>query len=141
MAEWIFDRTQADLANNTDKSFINYADLNRIETRMQELSAVLNDYMYRQQITAKTDWTKQTDASDLTNIPTKNHLDRLHANEAVLIDAFFIYPTTPQLPETFECLTIYTANDIEKILYDLHLMIEDMENNFLECGAFECGEG
>jgi len=48
--------------------------------------------------------------------------------------------STPNLPESFEYLTIYTANDIEKILYDLHLMILDMEENFLECGDIECME-
>lgn len=137
---WIFDRTQADLLNGTSKSYINYSDLNRIESRMKELSELLNEYMYRQQITVKTDWSKQVSVNDLTNIPTKANLDRMRNNEKVLIDAFFVYPSTPNLPESFEYLTIYTANDIEKILYDLHLMILDMEENFLECGDIECME-
>ena len=136
----IFDRTEHDLRNGTDKAYINYWDLNRIEACIKDLSAQLNDYMYCQSTTVKTDWGKQTAISDMTNIPTLEHMERIRDNMQLLIAAFFVYPTTPQLPETFENLTIYTANDIEKILYDLHLMKESMTANFRECNTFYCGE-
>ena len=139
-ALWIYHRTQADVDNGTDLAYVNYWDLNRIETRMRELTDMLNGYAYSQNIVTKTDWTKQSDTSDLTNIPTLEHLKRLHDNLEKLISAFFVYPYTPDLPESFENLNVQKMNDIEKILRDLHYMIKDMETHFRECDTFYCGE-
>ena len=137
---WIYSRTYADMENNTEYAYINYWDLNRIETRMFELSNQMNQYGYTQTLSVKTDWTVQAAAWDLTNIPTLEHLIRLHANTKKLMDAFFVYPNTPQLPESFENLTVFTMNDIEKILHDLHYMLKDMAVYFRECDTFYCGE-
>lgn len=136
----IFNRTVTDLKNCTDKAYINYWDLNRIEECIKDLSEQLNNYMYCQNTTVKTDWGKQTAISDMTNIPTLEHIERIRNNMQLLIAAFFVYSTTPKLPDTFEKLTIYTANDVEKILYDLHLATESMISNFRECNTFYCGE-
>ena len=142
MAEllWVFDRTLADLTNNTDKAFVNYVDLNRIETRMQELSDSLNSYTYLNTITTKTDWQKQTSDNIDTNIPFLHQLIRIMDNEQKLIDAYYVYSTTPPLPKSLENIDYSGFNNIEKILYDLHLMIQSMIDNFRECDTFYCGE-
>lgn len=137
---WIYLRKQSDIDNDTDLAYVNYWDLNRIETRMQELSDKLNSYAYVQNIVTKKDWMKQSDVEDLTNIPTLAHLQRMHTNLAKLIEAYYVYSDTPALPETFENLTVFKMNDIEKILHDLHYTIKDMQIRFRECGTFECGE-
>ena len=137
---WIYNRKQSDLKNNTKKAFINYQDLNRIETRMSELTALLNQYLYVQSITTKTDWEKVTNSNFATNTPTLSHINRLHDNEQKLINAFFVYPTTPTLPVTFEYLDIYRMNNVEKILRDLYMMVLDMVSYFRECDTFYCGE-
>lgn len=137
---WIFNRTQKDLTDDTDLAYINYWDLNRIETRMAELRDYFNYYMYAVNIDLKNDWEKVDETNFTTNTPTIEHLDRLHTSEQRLMNAFFVYPTTPLLPATFEYLDIYGMNDIEKILYDLDLMFLSMVDNFRECDTFNCGE-
>lgn len=137
---WIYDRTTADIANDTDKRYVLYTDLNRIEQRMRELSDALNKNIYPQVIHTKTDWEYQGDVSSRDNIPTLSHLNRMRENMQILIDAFYTYPTTPKLPESFENLTIYSMNDIEKILHDLHYLIEGMKSEFIYCDTVYCSE-
>lgn len=137
---YIYDRTTTDLINDTEKAYINYWDLNRIEQRMKELNDVLNDNSYTVYIITKTDWIKQISTDNLSNFPLLSQLQRLHDNEESLIDNFYTYPTTPKLPETFENLDISKMNDIEKILYDLHLLVTTMIKNYRYCGTFESGE-
>lgn len=143
MAEYIYDRTAADVSNGTPKGYINYTDLNRIENAMEELEAELNAYAYPlgEKLTIKTDWKRQIElaADSLENIPTLEHLTRLLHNEAKLIASFFVYPDTPTLPASLEYATFETFNDVEKILYDLHLMLESLRGYFRECNTFYCG--
>ena len=40
----IYDRTYQDLVNETDKAYISYTDLNRIEESVKYLSDILNRY-------------------------------------------------------------------------------------------------
>lgn len=137
---WLFYRTVNDILNDTSRNYINYIDLNRIENRMQELTEQLNQYKYTNNIETKTDWVKQESTEELTNFPLKTQIDRIRNNLKLLIKNYYTYSTTPELPNTLENLTIYKANDIEKILYDLHLIIKSMENTFIYCGTVECGE-
>lgn len=136
---WLFYRTVNDILNDTDRNYINYIDLNRIENRMQELTEQLNQYKYTNNIKTKTDWVKQTGTNDLTNFPLKTQIDRIRNNLQILIKSYYTYPLTPNLPDTFENLDIYKINDIENILYDLCLMIKNMEKDFKKCGLLLCG--
>ena len=137
---YIFDRNSTDLLNDTQKAYLNYFDLNRIETRMQELTNLMNKYGYVNHIITKTNWIQQISSNDLSNFPILSELKRIHDNEQTLMDSFYVYPSTPLLPNNIENLTIYNVNDIEKILYHLHLIIKSIENTFVYCGAVECGE-
>lgn len=139
-ALWIFYRTVNDLLNETNLAYINYTDLNRIENRMKELTEQLNKYKYSNHIITKTNWKKQTSTNELTNIPLKTELIRIKNNLDILVDSYYIFTTTPPLPNSLENLTIFTANNIEKILYDLHLLIKQMINSYKYCGTFNCGE-
>lgn len=136
---WVFNRTPSDIVNNTERAYINYWDLNRIETRMKELSEMLSFYAYNQVIITKTDWEKQGTTKSILNIPSLEHLKRLHDNEEMLIKSFFIYKTTPMLPITFENLGIQDMNDIEKILFDLHKALQIMETGFQKSAIFKAG--
>ena len=137
---WLFYRTINDVLNDTDRNYINYFDLNRIETRMQELTNLMNKYRYANDIITKTNWIQQISSNDLSNFPILSELKRIHDNEQALMDSFYVYPSTPLLPNNIENLTIYDVNDIEKILYHLHLIIKSIENTFIYCGTVECGE-
>jgi len=54
----IFDRTQSDIIELTDKAYIDYKDLNRVEQAIKWVSYVLNQYGYRNTIVSKT-WKPQ----------------------------------------------------------------------------------
>lgn len=144
MAEWVYDRTISDVVNGTSKGFINYQDLNRIENAMQELEEELCYYSYTlgEILSLKTTWHKAQalGQSSLANIPTLEHLNRIAHNVNVLRNAFFTYQFTPQAPTTLENATYRTFNDLEQILHDLHMMVESMEENFVECDTFYCNE-
>ena len=137
---YVFDRNLTDVVNDTQKAYLNYFDLNRIETRMQELTNLMNKYGYVNHIITKTNWIKQISSNDLSNFPILSELKRIHDNEQTLMDSLYVYTSTPLLPNNIENLTIYNVNDIEKILYHLHLIIKSIENTFIYCGTVECGE-
>lgn len=136
---WLFYRTVNDILNDTDRNYINYQDLNRIETRMQELTTQLNQYKYMNKITTKTNWAKQTSTNDISNIPLTSQLSRIKENLDILMNSYYTYFSTPQSPRTLEYLTIDKVNDIEKILYDLHLLLKDMKKDFKYCGLILSG--
>ena len=148
----IFDRTQNDVdtaisirKNKVQKfqelteSDINYLErgtltistLNRIETKQEELKNLFNDMGYwNTTITNKT-WGE----NDIFNV---DEFQRILDNTNVLRQAFFVYKATPNTPPIS-----YYWNDInalEKILYDLDVMINDVKSNYKECGTFESGE-
>ena len=52
----IFDRVQEDLDNLTQKAYIDYADLNRIEGAVKWVSYVLNRYGYKNTAHNKLNW-------------------------------------------------------------------------------------
>ncbi len=143
MADWVYDRTEYDVINETDKGFINYTDFNRIESDIEELEDILNAYGYTlpETLVNKTNWHAQGYlGSGMDNIPTLAHMNRILHNISVLLSVYRVYPTTPTLPSTMEFATYKTFNDIEKILYDLWLMLRDTEHYFRECNTFDCGE-
>ena len=144
MGSWVYDRTEYDVINETDKGFINYTDFNRIEGDIAELETTMNSYGYLvpETLVIKTDWTYQgaLSANSFTNIPTLEHMNRILHNISVLMQVGSVYPTTPALPSTMEYATYKTFNNIEKILYDLWAMLHDAEQYFRECNTFDCGE-
>lgn len=136
---WIYDRSVTDIINDTEKAYINYTDLNRIEIRMKELMQQLNTAGYKNKITTKTNWIKPVSTTTMDNIPNEEHLDRIRNNLITLIDTYYKYRTTPTTPNTLKYATIYTINDVEKILYDMHRIIQDMKNDYKKCGLLLCG--
>lgn len=148
----IFDRTQNDvdtailLRDTKVKKFetltesdINYLErgtitintLNRIETKQEELKNLFNDMGYwNTPITNKT-WGEN-------NIFNVDEFQRILDNTNVLRQAFFVYKATPNTPP----ISYYwdDINSLEKILYDLNVMINDVKSNYRECGTFNCGE-
>lgn len=144
MGSWVYDRTEQDVKNETDKGFINYTDFNRIEGDIEELEDTLNEYGYLvpETLVNKTNWHYQgtLGPNSFDNIPTLEHMNRILHNISVLMGVYSVYPTTPRLPSTMEFATYKTFNDIEKILYDLWLSLHETERYFRECNTFDCGE-
>lgn len=115
-----------------NKGTFNYTDLNRIETKQEELKNLFNDMGYWNTPTTNKSWGE----NDIFNV---NEFQRIINNTNVLRKAFFVYNATPNTPPVS-----YHYNDInalEKILYDLDVMINDVKSHYRECGTFESGEG
>ena len=113
------------------KGTFNYTDLNRIESKQEELKNLFNDMGYwNTPITNKT-WGE----NDIFNA---DEFQRILDNTNVLRQAFFVYKATPNTPP----ISFYwdDINSLEKILYDLDVMINDVKSNYRYCGEFECGE-
>ena len=105
--------------------------LNRIETKQEELKNLFNDIGY---------WntsiiTKVWNENDIFNV---DDFQRILNNTNTLRKAFFVYKDTPNTPP----ISYYwdDINSLEKILYDLDVMINDVKSNYRECGTFESGE-
>ena len=114
-----------------EKGTLTINTLNRIESKQEELKNLFNDIGYwNTPITNKT-WGE----NDIFN---EDEFQRILDNTNVLRRAFFVYKATPNTPP----ISYYwqDINALEKILYDLDVMINDVKSNYRECGTFESGE-
>lgn len=127
----IFDRKQSDIANDTDKAYISYTDLNRVEEAITYLKQLLDKYGYNFTTQEKkwliTDFRKNEDMARL-----KDNIDNLRNAYPYLVS-----PVTPN-PINYE--SIQEANDIEEILYKINEIIINMTQNFIHCGVANCGQ-
>lgn len=114
-----------------EKGTLTINTLNRIETKQEELKNLFNDMGYWNTPTTNKLWSE----NDIFNI---DEFRRIIDNTNVLREAFFIYTDTPNTPPT----SFYwnDINALEKILFDLDVMINDVKSHYRECGTFECGE-
>lgn len=145
MANWvepIFDRTQADvdyakqqLANGINnieyKGCFNVSDGNRIENNTRYIADTLNDLYYPNNIVTKSNWTK-------TSYIYFAHIERIINNIEALLKAYHTPAEAEDLPSTL--LNFEEVNTLEKNIYLIKEMLEDMISSFRECGTFNCGE-
>ena len=105
--------------------------LNRIETKQEELKNLFNDMGYWNTPITNKVWGE----NDIFNV---DEFQRILDNTNVLRKAFFIYKDTPNTPPV--SYHWQDINFLEKILYDLDVMINDVKSHYRECGTIECGE-
>ena len=138
MEELIYDRTQEDVTyalNNPSSSLFlkgayNYTDLNRVEEWCQYIEQQLTLYSYPVSITTKTNWTME-------NFPSKVQLKRIRDNVEELKNAFISFTS---VPDSLEKMTYQKANDLEKVLYELDTLINNMIASFYYSGEVFAGE-
>lgn len=149
----IFDRTKQDVQNAVkireekikkfetltaeegailDRGMLTLTTLNRIETKQEELKNLFNEMGYWNTPIENKQWT----TNQLFN---EAEFNRLIGNVNVLRGAFFVFKNTPPTPP----VSYYyeDINALEKILFDLGEMVDDVKSHYRECGDFECGEG
>lgn len=114
--EYIFDRTEMDLINGTSKAYVNYEDLNRIESGIETVSK-----KYGISIVTKTDWEYQSSGDTVDNFPLKVHMERILNNLNKII-SFVEYNPIVSIPSSFDKMDIYKMNNIEKVINDLELL-------------------
>ena len=114
-----------------EKGTLTINTLNRIEEKQEDLKGILNDMGYWNTPITNKVWGE----NDIFNVV---EFQRILDNTNVLRQAFFVYKGTPNTPP----ISYYwdDINALEKILYDLDVMINDIKSNYRECGTFECGE-
>lgn len=111
----IFDRTNSDILNDTDKAYIDYADLNRIEEACAYLAS-----LFKLDITTKT-WA-------MTDYRTTSEMERIRSNIQTIKNAYYKNPNSPLLPSVITYKSITEANTIEQILYDIESMYLEVTN-------------
>jgi hypothetical protein len=147
----IFDRTEDDVKNalrireekvknykeltqedveTLEKGFITINTITRIENKQKDLKNVFNDKGYYSTPIVSKSWERE-------DYFLKSDLERIIKNNQILKDAYYVFSTTP----TNARARAYFGdlNKIEKMLYDLEMMADDMADKFKLCGTFNCG--
>ena len=122
--------TESDI-NYLERGTITINTLNRIEEKQEDLKGILNDMGYWNTPITNKVWGE----NDIFNVVD---FQRILDNTNVLRQAFFVYKDTPNTPP----ISYYwdDINALEKILYDLDVMISNVKADYRYCGEFECGE-
>lgn len=114
-----------------ERGLITINTLNRIEAKQEELKNLFNGLGYWNTSIINKRWA-ESDVFDIINF------QRIIDNTNVLRRAFFVYKDTPSTPSvSYHWRDI---NALEKILYDLDIMINDVKSFYRECNTFYCGE-
>ncbi|MGI5948459.1 MAG: hypothetical protein ACOX8K_13845 [Lachnospiraceae bacterium] len=129
----VFDRTQADLDNLTKKAYIDYQDLIRVESAVKWISHILNVKGYRNTTNNRLEWS-------MNDFRTDADMTRLRNNIQAIRNAYYTPDSTPLTPDRITYTSIYQANAIEKILYDLGLLVEKIKPGHQHL-AFRLGSG
>ena len=114
-----------------EKGCVTIDTLNRIENAQKDLTQAIKDMRYSVVGVSNKIW-------DFGDIFDEKELLRIINNLNIIREAFFVYNDTPKTPTAKYYYQNF--NDIEKILFDVSDMIEDVKSNYKECGTFQCGE-
>ena len=109
-------------------------DLNRVENTVGTILFLLEATGYKPpKLTTKTNWT-------YTDKVSNTDMERYYGNIAVIRNILPVFPTTPKAPTIRDKLDYEKANDIEKILVDVHSLATNMTNAWQYAGEIFAGE-
>lgn len=120
----------------TMKGAYNHTDLNRVGNALNDLRERLHDAGYitfDTNFVAKTDW-------NIDDIPTAADLTAYLDAVSIIRGAMARYSYTPVVPANVGSLSYSEANDIEKILSDVDILINNMLTARYFCGEIFSGE-
>lgn len=100
----IYDRTTDDLVNDTDKAYIDYYDLNRVEGACAELGALLG-------------LTVSTKTWKISDWRTEADMERIRQN-LIKLQRVYESDIKTKAPTAITYTSITQANDIERLLHD-----------------------
>ena len=122
------------LVTNRTGGYYNVSDLNRVEQAFEYLQTKMNgEYGFNLALTIKTDWTK----SD--NI-TESNIEAYRQNVATIRSAITVTNDTPETPSTMRFLTAKEANDIEKILQAVEVLLNNISAAWFYSNEIYAGE-
>lgn len=96
-------------------------DFNRVSSIVEELVDLLLSIGIRVTVNIR-EWKHE-------DIPDDNKTQEYLDNIRTLREAFRVLPTTPDVPDNMEHFNFESANNIEQILFDLHLLIDSTKRN------------
>ena len=95
-----------------------YTDMNRVESAVDEVARKLRTLGYDvPELTVKTDW-------NVRSLPTRVDFERYFDNVEVLRGVFPLSDDIPETPITGSRLDYAIANDLEKIIEEVDLMVQ-----------------
>ena len=122
------------LITNRTGGYYNVSDLNRVEQAFEYLQNKMNsEYGFNLALTIKTDWTQ----SD--NI-TASNIEAYRQNVAKIRNAITVTANTPDTPASMNKLTAKQANDIEKILQAIEVLLDNISAAWFYSGEIYSGE-
>jgi flagellar basal body P-ring protein FlgI len=114
--------------------YYNVSDLNRVEQAFEYLQTKMNgEYGFNLNLTIKTDWTSAD------NI-TESNIEAYRQNVATIRSAITVTNDTPETPSTMRFLTARRANDIEKILQAVEVLLDNISAAWFYSGEIYSGE-
>lgn len=117
------------------KGAYNYTDLNRVSAAMAYLVSELLTYGYNTPgYVAGPVWAE-------SDIPTPAQMEQYRQNVAAVRAVLELLQTTPQAPDSMEGLTYEEANAIERILYDVEYVIEQVVRGMARSACFTFWSG
>ena len=123
---WVTARKQSDLENNTSYAYINYTDLNRIETRIKELATLLNEKGIQNEIVTNV-WYSQNENNLTANLPSQskmiNILNNINELYNLIKENFETFALENTLIDTMKFLTIKSMNNLENMLYQMNVFM------------------
>ena len=133
-------RTQRGTTLTALKGCYNVTDLNRVESAVKLLAAALTSAGYPVEVTPVLKGSKSEDrewqeGDIVQRAQWATYLDNVQR----LRDAYYTLAETGELPKPEDKLGYVGANNIEKVLADIDLLIDCMKSSYRRCGTFRAG--
>lgn len=119
----VYDRTELDITNKTDKGHMNYLDLNRLEENIKTVA----DY-FGIAFTQET-WI-------IYELPKQADYERWKVAIDLIKSAYDVFQTSPNRPFN----TYQKWNELEYLLFYTDKIFNENEQAKSYCGEFYCGE-
>lgn len=133
-------RTQRGTTLTPLKGCYNVSDLNRVESAVKLLAVALTSSGYPVEVTPVLKGSKSEDREwQEGDIVRRAQLTTYLVNVQRLRDAYYTLTETGALPAPEDKLGYVGANNIEKVLADIDLLIGWMKSSYRRCGTFRAG--
>lgn len=131
MATFVYDRTLADVQAMNAKGTYNASDLNRVQDACDEIATLLTAAGIPTSLT----WDRAT--WDASLIPTASEMQTYLDNLTIIRNS--LPNTAPAVPASMAYLTYEKANDIEKMLFELYNLVQNIMAVYIPSGVYNSG--
>lgn len=122
------------------KGAYNYTDMNRVESAVKTLAAALTSAGYPVEIAPVLKGSKSEDREwQEGDVLYRPQWTTYLGNVQRLRDAYYTLAETGQLPAPGDKLGYVGANNIEKVLADIDLLLDGMKSIYRRAGTFTAG--